>query len=320
VDMIRRCRIAALCLLATSAACAPAVPPPPGVAGGALPAHIRVRIGVSGPVRTVPLEAYVRTAVLSEVAPDPRDAATGERMLHVQAIIARTYAVAHLARHGRDGYDVCSTTHCQLYAPERARASSWAARTAEVVRRTSGTILWYDSRPASAVFHADCGGRTSAARDVWGSDAHPYLLGRPDDGPARQAHSTWQFDVEQGALSAALDRDTRTRVGKPLRGVRILARDAAGRAASVELRGATTRVVRGEDLRAVMTRAFGDRTIRSTRFEVARSGSRYRFEGRGFGHGVGLCQAGALARLRAGTSAEQVLMHYYPGTSLVVLR
>jgi stage II sporulation protein D len=305
-------RLATATLLLTLAACAP-LPPPPAP-GGTLPAELRVRIGERGPVRSIPIEEYVSVVVLSEVAPDARDVPTGERMLEVQAIIARTYAVAHRGRHRAHGYDLCATTHCQVYATDRARASVWRARASGAVRRTAGVVLWHGDRPAAAVFHADCGGATSAARDVWGGAGHPYLAGGPDDGPASGAHFSWRFEIDESRLRAALDRDARTRVGGRLQTLRVVARDGAGRAAGVEIVGRERRVVRGEDLRAVLMLSFGDRSLRSTRFDLSTQGNLVRFDGRGFGHGVGLCQAGALARLRAGATPSQVLAHYYPGT------
>jgi stage II sporulation protein D (peptidoglycan lytic transglycosylase) len=75
-------------------------------------------------------------------------------------------------------------------------------------------------------------------------------------------------------------------------------------------------VVRGDEFRQVLSRAFGPRAIRSTLFEVRRAGAAFTFSGRGYGHGVGLCQAGALARLRAGATPSDVVRYYYPGTVL----
>src|SRR3954466_6407114 len=90
-----------------------------------------IRIGVKEgnriTIRKVPLETYVQAAILSEFAPPNGDSAIVERMLEVQAVIGRTYALAHLNRHGSDGFDVCATTHCQLFEPSRLSRSSWAA-------------------------------------------------------------------------------------------------------------------------------------------------------------------------------------------------
>ena len=73
--------------------------------------------------------------------------------------------------------------------------------------------------------------------------------------------------------------------------------------------------MRGDAFRQALSRAFGPRAIRSTRFDIRRTGATFTFSGRGFGHGVGLCQAGALARLHAGATPADVIRHYYPGTS-----
>jgi len=82
------------------------------------------------------------------------------------------------------------------------------------------------------------------------------------------------------------------------------------------LRGSRTFVVRGETFRDVVTRRLGAKTVKSTMFSVKKVRGGFAFIGRGFGHGVGLCQAGALARIRAGASPEDVLAHYFPGTTL----
>ena len=116
------------------------------------------------------------------------------------------------------------------------------------------------------------------------------------------------------ALRDALNADARTRVGNQLTAVEIDEKDHAGRAELVTLRGTRTVTVRGDVLREVMTRAFGVKSLRSTLFSVERNHDTLVFNGRGFGHGVGLCQAGALARLQAGQSPDSVLSHYFPGT------
>lgn len=286
-----------------------------------MPALVRVGVTEGGrlTIRTVPIERYVEASILSEFAPAAGDADTVERMLEVQAVIGRTYAVAHLRRHVREGYDLCDRTHCQLFQPGRLTTSRWAPQAADAARRTKSEVLWFDGAPALAVFHADCGGRTSAAADVWGGTLRPYLVSRPDDGPAGDAHAAWRYDAGLAAVQGALNADPRTRVGGRLDGIQVLDRDEAGRAAQVALHGAERRLVRGDALREVLAGAFGARSIRSTWFDVHREQGRIVFEGRGFGHGVGLCQAGALARIRAGANLSGVLQRYFPGTTLVTL-
>jgi stage II sporulation protein D len=294
-----------------------------------LPRVIRVQFVERGAtvIRDVPLEEYVQATALSEFAPAAGDLVSVERMLEVQAIISRTYAVSHLRRHAREGFDLCSTTHCQLYEPLRIETSRWAAASAEAVDRTAGFVLQFQGLPAQALFHADCGGHTSAAAAVWGGDQRPYLMSQADAGLTGDPHVAWEYRVSLDAASRALGADARTQAAGRIDAIEVLARDQAGRVERVGLRGAVTRasdgrsvpvvVVRGEELRAILSRTLGARAIRSTWFTVRREREEFVFVGRGFGHGVGLCQAGALARLRAGAKPGDVLRYYYPGTSLV---
>jgi stage II sporulation protein D len=310
-----------LAALALGSACSNDIRPQPvRVPAGTVPRFVRVKVSANAAPIRVPLEEYVRGTILSEFAPPSGDPADIERMLEVQAVIARTYAAAHIGRHRREGYDLCSTTHCQLYQPGRLKTSSWAPLAVEAAERTTAQILWFKGSPASALFHADCGGHTSSATDIWGGRSSPYLTGILDDGIAESAHSSWRYEVGRTELIRALNADPRTRVGTLLREISVTRRDDGGRAQLVVLNGTREPVVRGEELRAVLTRAFGVKSIRSTRFEVTRTGQRYVFTGQGYGHGVGLCQAGAYAWLKAGAKPPQVLARYYPGAQLIVMR
>ena len=316
---MRRCAwvIAALAALAGCDVAPVRLPGTPGMARSTVTTiRVQVRDGAALVVRDVPLEDYVMTTALSEVHPDMSDEAVAERMYEVQSIIARTYAISNRGRHAKEGFDLCSTTHCQLYDPARTTSSRWSATARAAARKTAGELLWFAGAPARAVFHADCGGHTSDAAAVWGGTAPPYLCGATDDGPARGAHVDWIFEPRAGAVRAALNADERTSVGATLDRIEVSGRDAAGRAELITLRGTRTFVVRGEVLREALTHAFGAQTVRSTLFSVKKTRDGFVFTGKGYGHGVGLCQAGALARLKAGASPAQVLAHYFPGTEL----
>ena len=282
----------------------------------AMTLRVQVREGTETVVREVALEDYVAATTASEVHPDTTDRGIAERVFEVQAVIARTYAVSNRNRHARSGFDLCSTTHCQLYEPARLRTSRWADMVRAAVDETRGEVLWFADGPARALFHADCGGHTSNAAAVWGGLAPAYLSGSKDAGPAQSAHTEWTFDAPAAALLRALNADTRTAVGAKLDRIEIAGRDAAGRAELISLRGSRTFVVRGEVFRDAVTRGLGVKSLRSTLFNVKKTRAGFTFSGKGFGHGVGLCQAGALARLKAGESTNEVLAFYFPGTSL----
>lgn len=311
-------RRASLCLLAIAmgAGCAggptpPAVPPVTGSI--ALPDALR--ISVSGQVVSVPIEEYVLGTALSEVSPvgDAPDTVTG--IYRVQAIIARTYAAFHAGRHAKDGFDLCDTTHCQVYQPGRVKTSRFSAAARQAVADTRGQVLAYGTRPAEALFHSDCGGHTVAAEVIWGGRV-PYLVGTVDDVPAG-THRPWQFRITREQLRTALNANSTTAVGATLKSMRIVSRDASGRAATVEVAGETARTLRGEQLRAVVNQQQGPLAVRSTKFALTLEPDGYRFDGTGWGHGVGLCQVGAMARIRRGDSVPSVLTTYYPGARLL---
>lgn len=289
--------------------------PEPMRSGRRVTLRVQLREGTRLVVREVPLEDYVTAAALSEVHPAVDEPAAAA-IFDVQAVIARTYALANRGRHARDGFDLCSTTHCQLYEPSRLSASRWAQTARDAVARTSGEVLWFAGAPARTVFHADCGGRISSAAAVWGGAAPAYLCGMKDGGAAEGAHAEWIFETTAAALRRALDADPRTAVGASLDRIDVAGRDAAGRAELITLRGTRTFVVRGEIFRDAVTHALGAKSIRSTLFTVQRTGDGFVFSGKGYGHGVGLCQAGAIARLRMGESVESVLARYFPGTKI----
>jgi len=309
--------VAALVAAVTLSHCtkAPAVrPPQPAVRAVTIPGEIRVNL--RGRIVKVPFEDYVLAAALSEVSPVGESAATTDRIFEVQSVIARTYALAHVGRHGADGYDVCDGTHCQLYQPSRTATSRFTATARRALTRTRGDVLTFAGRPVDALFHSDCGGHTAASTTAWGGAPVPYLSGRDDDVP-QATHRAWQFSVNNEALRNAVNSDGRSAVGSRLDALTVVERDESGRAVRVELRGERRQVLRAEQLRAIVTAKLGDRTIQSTRFTVKETGTRWEFSGTGFGHGVGLCQVGAAARARRGESLADILRTYYPGTKLV---
>lgn len=308
------CRLVSAGLLAAGAiivnACAPGTPRLPGSTPTAIPARLRVQ--VDGRPIAVALEQYVLGAALSEVTPVGESSRAAATIYEVQAIIARSYAAAHAGRHASEGFDLCDKTHCQLYEPGRIHTSRFADTARRAVVATTGRILRYGGRPAVTAFHSDCGGRTTTPAEAWGGTALPYLPGRADELP-NGTHRSWQFAATVAEWVSMLRRDARTDPGGPLETLTVTKIDSSGRAAQVEISGHQTRRVSGSVLRDVVSAARGPRSLLSTRFTVTRTPTGFRVEGTGFGHGVGLCQVGAIARARRGDSVEEILAHYYPG-------
>jgi stage II sporulation protein D len=303
--------LVAAATIVTAAACYGPRAPEPGRRAVSVPDTIRVKS--QDRVVVVPFESYVVASALSEVSPVGEQAETAERIFEVQSVVARTYALAHLGRHAADGYDVCDTTHCQLYEPRRLETSRFADMARRAVRTTTHQVLTFGGRIADTVYHADCGGHTASADVVWGR-AVEYLIGTNDDVPSA-AHRAWEFVVPLTKLDTVLRADARTAAVGSLQQL-VLTQDGSGRAQHVQVIGDGRVTVRGETFRSILARAFGERTMRSTMFTVRREGSDFKFRGSGFGHGVGLCQAGAAARARRGRAAAMILATYFPGTTL----
>lgn len=282
----------------------------------ALPATLLIKTaGPAGPVSRVPLEQYVVITALSEVSPVGESDAVVARIFDVQTVVARTYAVRNAGRHRSEGYDLCDTTHCQVYNPERLRLSRFAEAARAAGRRTAGLVVAYGPQLAETVFHADCGGATTDASDVWGRVV-PYLIRRVDDLPA-PTHRPWQLVATVDQLRSALNADSRSVVGRRLDSLAIVAADPSGRVVSIAARGETTATLKGETFRTIVNRTLGVRALQSTKFTFSRRASTYTFNGAGFGHGVGLCQRGAITRARQGQQLADIIDTYYPGTEIV---
>jgi stage II sporulation protein D len=263
-------------------------------------------------VDTVALEDYVAGCVAAELGSIALDPPSAARARDVQAILCRSYALASVGRHGNEGFDLCTTTHCQVFRPVPATVIGRLCR--EAAARTAHRILTVGGRPILPVYHADCGGHTSAAEDVWGGTPASFLIAAPDGACPRQP--PWRLDVALARLEDILRNDPKTKVAGPLRTVEVEQRDAAGRAAWIRLAGRPPRLVRGADFRAAVLRGLGPLSLRSTLFTIARRAGMIGFEGSGNGHGVGLCQAGMLARAGRGGTPTDILAHYFPGATI----
>jgi len=285
------------------------------------PQSIKVHLVREGVTKAISLEEYVRGVLAAEASVE------GElEALKAQAVTSRTFAMKNRGRHAGDGYDFCSTTHCQRFGLAQGAGGDGrvsgkvAGRRSSLLRavaETEGEVL-RDERGqlADTYFHAACGGMTANIEAVWGVAAPAYLRGVRDDYCATMPHRSWMQVIPAARLAAALRSDPRSDVGSRLDKVMVTKRDASGRAEFISLEGERRRSVRGWDFKLIVGRALGWQLLKSSRFEVARHGTNFVFRGSGFGHGLGLCQEGAHVMARRGASYRQVLGHYFPGTQV----
>jgi SpoIID/LytB domain protein len=253
------------------------------------------------------LEDYVLQVVSSEASVEDEPEA-----LKALAIAARTYALKNLGRHKEQGYDFCSTTHCQRFESTEARPVLAAA-----VKETAGLVLRDDrDQIADSYFSASCGGMTANARTLWDADAPTYLRGVRDSYCNSGSHYRWTDVITQERLLTALRNDPRTDVGKTIHELSVARFDQTGRAELVSITGDRQRLINGWEFKLIVGRTLGWNHLKSSRFTVSRTGSQFVFRGGGFGHGLGLCQEGSHAMAQRGHSFQQILAHYFPGTRL----
>ncbi len=275
---------------AATAAPPPATPP-------AATQTIRIGTAANGRILQLDLEDYIARVVTAEGEPTASDAAQ-----QALAVTARTFALANLRRHRRENYDLCDTTHCQVMRPSTA-----AARRA--ANATAGRLLLHDGQPASVFYSASCGGHSELASAVWPGAVDYAARSRPDDACGQEPKWTSELGAEalERALRAAGHR------GDRLRDLRVVERNASSRVVRLRIDGFTPAEISGHDFRMAVGRTSGWQRIKSTAFDVRRTGAGYAFAGRGFGHGVGLCVIGAGQRARAGAAAADILAFYFPG-------
>jgi stage II sporulation protein D len=271
---------------------------------------IRVRRVSDGVTDSLSLDEYLVGVLAGESSVEDQPEA-----LKAQAVASRTFAVKNLGRHAREGFDFCSTTHCQRYLPATT-AGKWAALNQAVLRTSDQILDDASGRPIDAYFHASCGGMTADVQSLWGIAAPFYLRGVADDYCSTMPHYRWTDVIAAQRLAAGLRGDPRADTGSRLDRIEVTRRDHTGRVEFVALEGEQHRVVRGWDLKLIVGRALGWELLKSSRFEVTRRGSNFVFQGGGFGHGLGLCQEGAHVMGRRGFGYRQILSHYFPGTSV----
>ena len=258
--------------------------------------------------RTISLESYILGVVATEGSTETELAA-----VQALAIASRTYALRNIGRHSSEGYDFCSTTHCQRFEAIPVTASHLR----EAVYSTAGeTLRDSEDHFAEAYFSASCGGVTANVATLWDGEAHPYLRGVEDSYCETGKHGRWKDVISRTELQNAMQSDPRTRGAGQINNVVVHRRDETGRAQLITIKGDRELTISGWDFKIIVGRFLGWNLLKSSRFDVRRSGSNFVFSGSGFGHGLGLCQEGAHAMAARGASYRQVLAKYFPGTTV----
>ena len=229
--------------------------------------------------------------------------------IKAQSVAARSFALASRGRHASEGYDLCTTTHCQLYTGTTAEKSASNA----AIKATRGEVLTYGGKPIEALFHTDSGGMTENSEDVWGSHV-PYLRAAKDT-PAKTM--PWTKAISRADLErklAAKGHDigkVRSLVLSPLAiGRSAKDRTASGRVKTMTVKGTKgTATLSGTTWRSLLG-------LKSTLFDAKLAKDMVTFTGYGSGHGLGISQWGAERMAAKGASYAEILHHYYTGTKM----
>ena len=276
-------------------------------------------------INRLPMDDYLKGVVPLEIGTSSMADAPA---VEAQAVSARSYAVTHMAGAGRL-WDMRATVSDQVYGGANAETSVGNAS----VDATSGLVLLYGGRVVNAPYYSTCGGSTAEPQDVWRASPEPYLKRVSDQIPGTNRYYCegapkyrWTRVFGREALRENIARYMATLPGRggyvsSVRGVTVTDVTPAGRVATLTVdtdRGSL--VLRGNEMRSALRLPSGE-ILYSTYFSIDAVHGRDGVEtltlsGGGNGHGVGMCQAGAIGRARAGQDFRTILQTYYPGTSV----
>jgi stage II sporulation protein D len=254
-------------------------------------------------VNVLTVEDYLKGVLPKEASPG-----WGAEALKAQAVISRTYTLANMGKHGGLGFDMCDTTHCQVYG-----GAAWEALSCNVaISATKSEILTYGDKLAQTVFHANCGGHTEDPKYVWnwGGATPEYLQGVKcgycDDAP----HAYWEKTLDESFIRQKL---ALYGVGT-IKSITIKGVTPAGSAQEVVIKHSKGTL----EINAYKFRLAVDAwQIRSTTFDsIKKDGDKFILKGRGWGHKVGLCQWGAKGMADKGKKYKYILEYYYPKTKI----
>jgi stage II sporulation protein D len=277
-------------------------------------------------VNSLPMDSYLRGVVPLEIG--SRTSAEFAAV-QAQAVAARTYAYKHLT--SSRGFDMYATVQDQVYGGVDAEKPQ--ADTA--IMTTRDVVVLYNGQPITTPYHSTCGGSTAGVSEVWYDQPdQPYLRPVSDRIPGTNnfycdssPRFSWTQSYDAAGLRAVMEKYLAAYTKAPKSGlgkitdIREQGRTPSGRIAALTVQTESgSYTLRGNDIRFVLRDPKGA-ILNSTSFSFTKetSGgevSSLNVNGRGYGHGIGMCQWGAIGRARAGQNYRTILETYYPGTTI----
>jgi stage II sporulation protein D len=279
------------------------------VEGGRYRGALEVRVTPEGTsmevINILPMEDYLRGVVGKEVS-----FYWPFEVLKTQAIVARTYSYDRQIKKKFLLYDLKGTVDSQVYGG----VSAETGLIDRAVKETENQVLKYQGRIFPTFYHSSCGGETEASHNIWAIELKP-LNGRVCIYCKYSPFQKWKVRYTDQQVSRALKNFPRAQSSK-VKEIRVKSRSGSKRVTWMEIVYANKQSIKmsGNTFRLKV----GADQLRSTIFDVKKRGSYFYFEGRGWGHGIGLCQWGSKGMVdQKGMTAEEILLHYYPGSELL---
>ncbi|WP_290723473.1 SpoIID/LytB domain-containing protein [Fibrobacter sp. UBA2449] len=290
------------------------------LASACYPGHFYVSAskGLINAVNVIDVEEYLRGVVPYEIG---KLDSSRFSALESQAIAARTYAYKHFGSRESMGFDVYADTKDQVYMGLR----SATPLTDSAVKSTAGIVMTYNGEFIIAYYHSTCGGMSETLA-TWERPDLPYLKSAPDlrdDGTPwcnESSYSKWErkfSDKELESLIKKNGKEAKAKVPDFKKIKNIVVKDTLNSGRILTLAVETDKgkfEVRGDKVRWLFKK--GGTILPSSFFRIEHKKGEWTVSGKGFGHGVGMCQMGVRARSAAGQDFKTILTHYYPGITL----
>ncbi len=254
-------------------------------------------------INSIDIEDYIKGVLYEEVSNRwPIEA------LKAQAVASRSYTLYKMDLSRHSDYDVTNDIYSQVYGGR----DSERYRTGLAVERTSGQVLSYHDKILPAYFHATCGGMTEDAKELWNIDLPP-LRGVPCMFCQNSPHMHWKKNMRLRDIQLELNRRG-YKIGL-IKNIEILGRDRSDRIKNLKIigRDGSEVTVAGKDFREIL----GPNDLKSNNYTITMRGYYVDFVGKGWGHGVGMCQWGARGMAEQHFNYKQILAYYYPGAQLM---
>ncbi len=282
-------------------------------------------------VNTLNLEDYVKGVLPPEIGKRPEKEM---EVLKAQAVAARTYTLSHIGQYPGKPWDMESDSRDQVYSGIEAEDPT----ASKAVDQTAGEVATFDGKFINAYYHSTCGGKTDYVSSLWPSKPQEgYLVPADDDTFCVWSKNySWREVLPQGWLvskiSAFLKAHGQLSTDRipPITDLTATDRNGSGRIRVLKVQTDTeSYLLMADSIRWALGRPSSPNPqaiLPSTWFEIDSYKSRAGIldsailTGRGTGHGVGMCQTGAIGRARAGKTYRQILEHYYPGIRLERVR